>query len=69
MKALVAIAKSREWVEAEWEEQLGSHKIPAGWQVKFGKLKQFSAQERHNVSMNEALWNFHRILYMDTDQV
>lgn len=69
MKALVAVAKSREWVESEWEDQLGSHKIPAGWQVKFGKLKQFTAAERHNMAANEAMWNFDRLLFMDTDQI
>ncbi len=69
MKALVATCKSREWVEAEWEEQIATWRIPQGWQVKFGKLKQFTAAERHNVSLNEAKWNFDRVLWMDTDQV
>lgn len=69
MKALVATCKSREWVEAEWEDQIATWKIPQGWQIKFGKLKQFTAAERHNVSINEAKYNFDRILWMDTDQV
>ena len=33
MKAFVGIAKSREWVESEWEDQIGTWKIPSGWQV------------------------------------
>jgi hypothetical protein len=69
MKALVAISKSRDWVESEWEDQLGSFKIPAGWLIKFGKMKQFTAAERHNVSLNEAKYNYDRVLWMDTDQV
>jgi hypothetical protein len=69
MKALVAVAKSREWVESEWEEQLGSHKIPAGWQIRYGKLKQFTAAERHNMAANEAFYNYDRLLFMDTDQI
>ena len=69
MKALIGVSKSREWVESEWEDQLGSHKIPAGWQVKFGKLKQFTAAERHNMAANEAMWNYDKLLFMDTDQV
>jgi len=69
MKALVAVAKSREWVESEWEDQFGTWKIPQGWQVRFGKLKQFTAAERHNVSINEAKYNYDRILWLDTDQV
>lgn len=66
---MVAVAKSREWVESEWEEQLGTHKIPAGWQVRFGKLRQFTAAERHNVAAYEALYNYDRLLFMDTDQI
>lgn len=69
MKAFVGVAKSRTWVESEWEDQLGSWKIPQGWQVKFGKLKQFSAPERHNVGLNEAKYNYDRCLFMDTDQI
>lgn len=69
MKAMVGVAKSREWVESEWEDQLGTHKIPAGWQVRFGKLKQFTAAERHNVAAYEALYNYDRLLFMDTDQI
>jgi hypothetical protein len=69
MKAMVAVSKSREWVESEWEEQLGTHKIPSGWQVRYGKLRQFTASERHNVAANEAMWNYDRLLFMDTDQI
>ena len=69
MKAMVAVAKSREWVESEWEEQLGTHKIPAGWQVRYGKLRQFTAAERHNVAANEGMYNYDRLLFMDTDQL
>ena len=69
LKALVAISKSRDWVEAEWEDQIGTWKIPSGWQVKFGKMKQFTAAERHNVAIHEAKYNYDRILFMDTDQI
>ena len=69
MKALVAVSKSREWVESEWEDQIGTWKIPQGWQIAFGKLKQFTAAERHNTAILEAKYNADRVLFMDTDQV
>src|SRR5512137_1578217 len=69
MKALVGIAVSREWTETEFLQQLGKWSIPEGWQVKFGWAKQFTASERHNILANEALWNYDRCLFMDTDQI
>jgi hypothetical protein len=69
MKALVAIAVSREWVETEFLKQMGKWVLPANWQVKFGWFSQFTAAERHNVAAHEAYYNFDRLLFMDTDQV
>ena len=69
MKLLVAISISREWVESEFLQQIGTWKMPEGWQVKFGWFKQFTAAERHNVAMNETRFNYDRIIFMDTDQV
>lgn len=68
MKVLIAISISREWVESDFMRQYGSWIIPDGYQVKFGWFQQFSAPERHNVAMNEAMFNFDKILFMDTDQ-
>jgi hypothetical protein len=69
MKALIAISVSREWVETEFLMQMGSWKIPQDWQVKFGWFRQFTAQERHNVAIHEAKFNYDRVLFMDTDQI
>jgi hypothetical protein len=69
MKALIAISVSREWIETEFLQQMGTWILPVGWQFKFGWFRQFSAQERHNVAMNEAKYNYDRILFMDTDQI
>jgi len=68
MKALIAVSISREWVESEFLQQMGTWKIPEGWQVRFGWFKQFTAQERHNIAVNEARNHFDRVLFMDTDQ-
>ena len=69
MKALVAISVSREWSETEFLQQMGTWKIPNEWQIRFGWFRQFSAQERHNVAINEAKYNYDRVLFMDTDQI
>ena len=69
MKALIAISVSREWVETEFLQQIGTWHLPEGWQVKLGWFRQFTAQERHNVSIGEAKYNYDRILFMDTDQI
>jgi GT2 family glycosyltransferase len=69
MKALIAISISREWNEAEFLMQMGSWNLPRDWQIKIGWFRQFTAAERHNVSLNEAKYNYDRILWMDTDQV
>lgn len=68
MKALIAISVSREWVETEFLMQMGTWQVPPGWQIKFGWFRQFTAAERHNVAVNEAYYNYDRILFMDTDQ-
>ena len=67
-KALVAIGMSREWVEAEFLQQFATWPWPEGWQVRFGFFRQFTAAERHNVALNEARYNYDRVLFMDTDQ-
>ena len=69
MKCLVAISISREWVESEFLQHFATWKIPDGWQVRYGWFRQFSAQERHNVAVNEAKWNYDRLIFMDTDQI
>ncbi len=69
MKALVGISVSREWSETEFLQQLGTWKIPKGWQIKYGWLRQFTAPERHNAAFNEARYNYDRLLFMDTDQI
>ncbi len=69
MKALVAISVSREWVETEFLKQMGTWLIPTNWQVKFGWFSQFTAAERHNIAINEAYYNYDRLLFMDTDQI
>jgi len=69
MKLLVAISASREWVETEFLQQMGTWRLPLAWQVKFGWFRQFDAAQRHNVAVTEAFHNFDRILFMDTDQV
>ncbi len=68
MKVLIAICASRDWVEKDFMTQFATWQIPEGVQVKFGWFQQFTAAERHNVAMNEALYNYDRILFMDTDQ-
>lgn len=68
MKALVAISISREWNEVEFTQQLGTWKIPEGWQIKYGWLRQFTASERHNAALNNR-YDYDRILFMDTDQI
>jgi hypothetical protein len=69
MKALVAISVSREWNEAEFLMQMGTWHVPTGWQLKFGWFRQFTAAERHNVAINEAKYNYDRVLFIDTDQI
>lgn len=69
MKGLVAISISREWTESEFLQQMGTWKVPQGWALKFGWMKQFSAQERHNIALLEAKYNYDRLLFMDTDQI
>jgi len=69
MKCLVAISISREWVESDFLMHFATWIIPEGWQVKYGWFRQFTAAERHNVSINEAKYNYDRIIYMDTDQM
>jgi len=69
MKCLVAVSVSREWTETEFLQQMGTWRLPEGWQVKFGWFRQFTAAERHNVAINEALYNYDRLLFMDTDQI
>ena len=68
MRALIAIAVSRAWCESEFLQQMGTWKIPKGWQINFGWLRQFTAAERHNAAMNQK-YEFDRILFMDTDQI
>lgn len=69
MKLLVAVSVSREWTETEFLQQMGTWRLPEGWQVRFGWFRQFTAAERHNVAINEALYNYDRLLFMDTDQI
>jgi len=69
MKVLIAISISREWVETEFLQQMLSWHIPPKYQVKFGWFRQFTAAERHNISVHEAKWNYDRILFFDTDQI
>lgn len=70
MRALVGISVSREWSETEFLQQIGTWKIPPGWQIKYGWLRQFTAAERHNTAITEARNNdFERVLFMDTDQI
>jgi len=69
LKLLIAISVSREWNEAEFLMQMGSWTLPMDWQVKIGWFRQFTAAERHNVSINEAKYNYDRIIWMDTDQI
>lgn len=69
MKALIAVSASREWVESDFLMQMGRFIIPAGWQVRFGWFKQFTAAHRHNVAAWEAKYNYDRLLFMDTDQI
>jgi len=69
MKALIAVSISREWVESEFLQQMGTWSVPSKWQVRFGWFKQFTAQERHNIAANEARYNYDKLLFMDTDQV
>ena len=68
MRALVGISISRAWNESEFTQQMGTWKIPKGWEIKFGWLRQFTACERHNVAMCQR-YEFDRILFMDTDQI
>jgi len=69
MKCLIAVSVSREWVETEFLRQMGTWHLPANWQFRFGWFTQFTAAERHNVSINEAKYNYDRVIFMDTDQV
>jgi len=69
MKALIAISVSRQWTETDFLCQMGTWRLPVEWQVKFGWFKQFTAEERHNVAALEALYNYDRLIFMDTDQV
>lgn len=69
MKLLVAVSVSREWTETEFLQQMGTWRFPVGWQVRFGWFRQFTAAERHNVALGEAMYNYDRLLFMDTDQV
>lgn len=69
MKVLVAVSVSREWSETDFLQQMGAWKIPDGCQIKFGWHRQFTAQERHNVALNEAKYNYDRLIFMDTDQI
>lgn len=68
MKCLIAIAISRDWVESEFLMQMGTWQLPSEWQFKIGWYRQFTAAERHNVMINEAIYNYDRIIFMDTDQ-
>jgi hypothetical protein len=69
MKCLVAISVSREWVETEFLMQMGTWQVPSKWQVKFGWGRQFTAAERHNVFAHETVYNYDRVIFMDTDQL
>lgn len=69
MKCLIAVSVSREWVETEFLKQMGTWIFPGNWQIRFGWFSQFTAAERHNVSVKEAMYNYDRVIFMDTDQV
>lgn len=69
MKCLVAISVSREWVETEFLQHFATWQVPENWQVRYGWFRQFTAAERHNVAVNEAKYNYDRIIFMDTDQI
>jgi hypothetical protein len=69
MKCMIAVSVSREWNETEFLKQMGTWHLPADWQIRFGWFAQFTAAERHNIAVNEAKYNFDRIIFMDTDQV
>lgn len=69
MRCLVAISVSREWSETEFLMQLGTWQHPPKWQIKYGWFRQFSAQERHNISLGEGINHYDRVIFMDTDQV
>ncbi len=68
MRALIGISISREWNESEFTRQMGTWKIPKGWELKFGWLTLFTASERHNSAVAESV-NYDRLLFMDTDQI
>lgn len=68
MKALVAISASRDWMETEFGLQFGRQMIPRDWEVRFGWFKQFTAAERHNMAIQEAVYQYDRLLFWDTDQ-
>lgn len=68
MKCLLAVSASREWSETDFLMNFGKWKFPAGWQIKTGWFRQFTAAERHNVAVNEAFYNYDRLIFLDTDQ-